>query len=84
MDYMTPDTYDKYVTQPLKTRTVQFITIQIMVIVIYLFLAASAFNAQKLAKHLNIQNIIQTTNSEINTTQKITSLPKKQNIEDKE
>ena len=84
MDYMTPDTYDKYVTQPLKTRTVQFITIQIMVIVIYLFLAASAFNAQKLAKHLNIQNILQTTNSEINTTQKITSLPKKQNIEDKE
>lgn len=83
MDYMTSDTYDKYVTQPLKTRTVQFITIQIMVIVIYLLLAVSAFNAQKLAKHLNMQNTIQTTNSEINTIQEITSLPKKQNIEDK-
>lgn len=83
MDYMTPQTYDKYVTQPLKTRTVQFITVQIMVVVIYLLLAVSAFNAQKLAKYLNIHNRIQTANSEINTSKKTTSLPKKQNIEDK-
>ncbi|QHG90770.1 hypothetical protein CVO_02470 [Sulfurimonas sp. CVO] len=84
MDYMTSQTYNKYVTRPLKTRTVQFITVQIIVIVIYLLLAVSAFNAQKLAKYLNIHNTTQATNSEINTSKKTTSLPKKQNIEDKE
>jgi hypothetical protein len=53
MDYMTPVTYDKYVTQPLQTRTTQFIIIQIIVIVIYISLAISAFNAQSFAKYLS-------------------------------
>ncbi len=69
MDYMTPQTYDKYVTQPLKIRTVQFITVQIMAIVIYLLLAISAFNAQKLAKYLNMHNTT-TISSEVNTLKK--------------
>lgn len=84
MDYMTPETYDKYVTQPLRTRTIQFKIIQIIVIIIYSLLSVSAFNAQKLAKYLNMHKTIQTTNSEINISKKITSLPLQQNIDNKE
>ena len=39
---------------------------------------------KKLAKYLNIHNTTQITISETNKTQEITSLQKKQNIEDKE
>lgn len=81
MDYMTHETYDKYVTQPLKTRTVQFITVQIVVIVIYLLLAISTFNAQKLAKYLNMHNT--TITNEVNTSKKDTSIPKNKSLEDK-
>jgi hypothetical protein len=82
MDYMTPQTYDKYVTQPLKTRTVQFVTVQIMAIVIYLLLAVSAFNAQKLAKYLNMHNTT-TITSEVNTSKKDISILKNKHLEDK-
>ena len=82
MDYMTPQTYDKYVTQPLKTRTVQFVTVQIIAIVIYLLLAVSAFNAQKLAKYLNMHNTT-TITSEVNTSKKDISILKNKHLEDK-
>lgn len=56
MDYMTKETYDKYVTKPLSIRSKQFVVVQIVIIVIYLILSLLAFNAQKITKYIFPKN----------------------------
>lgn len=50
MDYMIKDTYTKYVTEPLNIRTKQFMIVQIIVMIIYIFLSSISFNAQDITK----------------------------------
>ncbi len=45
MDYITKESYKKYVTNPLERRTMQFTIIQFIVIIIYCVLSYLSFNA---------------------------------------
>ena len=53
MDYMTKETYSRYVTTPLSRRTSQFIKIQFGIITIYILLALCSFNAQNIIKYIS-------------------------------
>jgi len=52
MDYMTKETYDKFVTTPLNKRTGQFMIVQWVIICIYTILSVLAFNVQYIAKNM--------------------------------
>ncbi len=53
LDYMTPETYDKYVTKPLKIRSSQFVLVQFAIIIIYVLLATVSFNVQSISKYIS-------------------------------
>ncbi len=51
MDYISEETYNKYVTEPLSTRTKQFIKVQIFIMIIYVILASISFNVKTVSNY---------------------------------
>jgi hypothetical protein len=54
MDYITKETYQKYVSVPLRMRTKQFIYVQVGVIFIYILLSLSSFFAQEILGYFHL------------------------------
>jgi len=55
MDYISEETYNKYVTEPLNIRTKQFIKVQFFIIAVYIILAITSFNVKTISNYLFIE-----------------------------
>ena len=51
-EYINQDTYNKYVTEPLKKRKEQFKKVQCFVIIVYIILAIASYNIQNIYQYI--------------------------------